>query len=139
MAARLKKARCKAQESAVRHQVYAVAISMAQIREVADCHIVDRRTALSPPAFEQCPRSVGARRQATFRPPIGVHMKNPSNRRRSTSLHDIARALAPGDRRRKARRRVGLSGWKALEHEQFRALIAAPRLHARSKVGSRSW
>jgi hypothetical protein len=66
-------------------------------------------------------------------------MKNPSNRRRSTPLHDITRALAPAARRGKTRRRVGLSRWKALEHEQFRALIAPPALHARSKGGSRSW
>ena len=48
------------------------------------CCIVDAVTALSPPAFEQCPPFVGARRQAHFGP-IGAHMKNPSNVRRSIS------------------------------------------------------
>jgi hypothetical protein len=66
-------------------------------------------------------------------------MKNPSNSRRSTAIHSGSRALAPADRRRKARPRVSLSRWKALERDQFRTLVAAPIQHARSKEGRGHW
>ena len=61
-------------------------------------------------------------------------MKDPSNTRRSTSIHGITRALVPADRVRKAPRCTGrVSRWRALEHEQFRALVAAPSDQGRSK------
>ena len=65
-------------------------------------------------------------------------MKDPSNIRRSPSIHGRMRVLRAGDDVPKPRRRpVNLSRWRALEHEQFRALVAAPPDEGRSKGGSR--
>jgi hypothetical protein len=65
-------------------------------------------------------------------------MKDPSNVRCSTSIQGITRALVPANRVGKVRRRAGLSRWRALEHKEFRALVAAPKHQDRSKGGSRS-
>jgi heme-degrading monooxygenase HmoA len=66
-------------------------------------------------------------------------MKDPSNIRRSTSIHGITPALVPADRAGKARRRVSVSRWRALEDEQFRALVASPKHQNGSKRGSGSY
>ena len=67
-------------------------------------------------------------------------MKDPSNFSRSTSIHGRVHALRRADTVPKARRRlVTLSRWHALEHEQFRALVAPPPDRGRSKGGSRPW
>jgi hypothetical protein len=65
-------------------------------------------------------------------------MKDPSDTRRSTSSRGITRALVPDNRVAKARGRLGLSRWRALEREQFLALVASPTHRKRPKGGSRS-
>jgi hypothetical protein len=64
-------------------------------------------------------------------------MKDPRSTRRSSG-RAITRALVPVNRAGKAVRRLGVARWRALEREQFLALVASPHQN-RSKGGSTSW
>lgn len=65
-------------------------------------------------------------------------MNRLSNTRRCTPIRGITLPRVPVDRVGKTRRRVSLSRWRALEHDHFRALVAAPEYQDRSNGGSRS-
>lgn len=62
-------------------------------------------------------------------------MKDSSNVRRSTSKRAVTRARNRADRLGKTQRSVSVSRWRALEHEQFRALVASPREPDQSNEG----
>ena len=63
----------RAQESGIEGQVYATCGGLPRrIRGVAGSCIVIGQTALSPPAFEQCPRFRGCAPTGPLRPPIGA-------------------------------------------------------------------
>ena len=87
-----------------------------------------RHTALSPPAFEQYP--LGCAPTGPLRPLIGAHVKRPSTLLRQPGLRAAARSRSPVDRGDK-----GLSGWRALGRQQFKALVAPPSIQHRPKEG----
>jgi hypothetical protein len=64
-------------------------------------------------------------------------MKDHASTRRSSG-RAVTRALVSVGRVGKPGRRLGVTRWRALEREQFLALVASPR-QDRSKGGSTSW
>jgi hypothetical protein len=97
-----------------------------------------RKTALSPPAFEQCPVFRGCAPTGPLRPRIGAHLKRPPNlhlslqRRQGKRLSSLPGGVTAPPRGK------GMSRWRALEREQFRALIASPFSQDRPEGGSKS-
>ncbi len=65
-------------------------------------------------------------------------MNDPSNVRRPAHVRAAKRPRLVADRTAKPRRPAGVSGWQALEREQFRALIASPRRQDGPEGGSTS-
>jgi hypothetical protein len=111
----------------VRIPVYARETPARQMRELTDCCIVGPAHRTEPASVRAVPAFRGRAPTGPLRPSIGARMKDPSNNRRSTSSRAVARTIVPVNRVAKAQRRLGLSRWRALEREQFLALVAPPR------------
>ena len=95
-----------------------------------------RHTALSQPAFEQCPL-LGCAPTGPLRPSIGAHIKRPSHLHLRSGILPRTRLRPCEDRIADSELTKGISRWQALEREQFRALLDSPPTQGRSEGGSK--
>ncbi len=95
-----------------------------------------RHTALSQPAFEQCPL-LGCAPTGPLRPSIGAHIKRPSHLHLWSGIPPRTRLRPSEDRVADSELTKGISRWQALEREQFRALLDSPPTQGRSEGGSK--
>src|SRR5438128_12445128 len=72
-----------------------------------------RHTALSQPAFEQCPL-LGCAPTGPLRPSIGAHMKRPSHLHLRSGIQPTTRLRRSEARVADSKRTNGISRWRAL-------------------------
>src|SRR5262245_15284369 len=121
-----------------RRRVYATPTGVAPNMRRRIMYSGSRKTALSPPAFEQCPVFRGCAPTGPLRPPIGAHMKDRPHLLLSLQRRPGARPLSLADGVTDPPRARAVSRWRVLGREQFRALIASPLNQDRPEGGSKS-